>query len=157
MYQSMKFPAYPEIKKKRRYCILSICQCLYLLILVILIKKHVEQQQISKKFPFLEPGKSSHLALRKTALRIQEPGINLMERDERRDLKALQLYKVAPIDGSTNPNVKVSSSPDPERPNIIPPEVSKIDDLIDFSDVDLLSVDDLGQWSINPFVTRIFY
>ena len=58
------------------------------------------------------------------------PGIDLMERDSKQDLKALKHYEVAPRSGATNLQVKVSSSPNTDQFKTILPDAAGLPDLI---------------------------
>ncbi|EGF99379.1 uncharacterized protein MELLADRAFT_94678 [Melampsora larici-populina 98AG31] len=71
------------------------------------------------------------------------PGIDLMERDSKQDLKALKNYEVAPGRAATNLKVKVFSSSNTDQFKTILPVAAELPDLISFSDMDLLAVDDL--------------
>lgn len=93
---------------------------------------------------YLESVNPVHLSPDTSKTGKDNPGINFMERDSKKDLKALQYYEVARTSGS--PNLQVTKT---QQFKTVLPISAELPDLIGFSDADLLAVDELGEWIIN--------
>lgn len=103
-----------------------------------------DRKKLRQSYPSSGPSRSSHLDSPKTASVVNGSDINLLDRSSLEDLNALLGYEVAPMDSSTTSNVVRFGSVPNETQNITnTPENPGMRDLIDFSGVDLLSVENL--------------
>lgn len=105
--------------------------------------KEKKKKRITKKFPFFDSSEPLHSGSDTTKPAIQDSALDFMERDSRKDLKALKHFEAVPMDESTKPLGRVFSSQKSEKFNTILPKAAELRDLINFSEVDLLAVDDL--------------
>lgn len=101
-----------------------------------------KKKRNTKRFPFFDSGEPLHSGPAITQPAIQDAGLNLMERDSQKDLKALKHFEAVPLDAN-KPRVRSFSSQKAKQFTTILPEAAELGDLIDLSDVDLLAVDDL--------------
>ncbi|EGG08366.1 uncharacterized protein MELLADRAFT_84929 [Melampsora larici-populina 98AG31] len=103
-----------------------------------------EKKRVAKVFPFSQSNKTSHLEPLKSTPAVHNSCIDLLDSASTEDLKALQSYEIESIKSSKTSNGIPSSSKMTGINDLIKsPETPEMKDLIDFSGVDLLGVEDL--------------